>query len=413
MQPERTIYIGIDLHKNHHTACIIDCWGKKLGEIKVENKPSAYPSFMNELKKYSKKNTTAVFGLEDVRNYGKSLSRFLVEQKKIVKEVNPALSSARRNSKPIPQKDDSWDAECVAKVLRDEFEALPDAKPLDVYWAINQLSNTRKGLLKNMTATVFRLHQRISNHYPSYRKFFGHVDGKTALLFWETYPSPSYLKHSSPEEIGVFIKQIRSPLTLEKAIAKGASILEMVHADGATEIQFQEQQNVIVRSLVSSIRNSQQEIEVLDRELKSLIKDLGFKLETMIGLDWVTVSSLISEIGDIHRFPSPKKLAMYAGIAPVVFGSGKKVKNLKNYLGNRELYMMFRNLAIKQITVQKGRDQANNPYLFAYFEGKIKAGKTRQQAYVCVMRKLVNVIFSLMMSKNAYVVPAIEQKQAG
>ncbi len=34
------IYAGIDLHKEQHTAVIMDCFNEKLGEITFQNKPS-------------------------------------------------------------------------------------------------------------------------------------------------------------------------------------------------------------------------------------------------------------------------------------------------------------------------------------------------------------------------------------
>lgn len=39
------LYIGVDLHKHHHVAVIIDCWHKKLGEKKFENKLLLFQRF--------------------------------------------------------------------------------------------------------------------------------------------------------------------------------------------------------------------------------------------------------------------------------------------------------------------------------------------------------------------------------
>lgn len=36
---EDLIYVGIDLHKETHTAVILTCWNEKLGEITISNKP--------------------------------------------------------------------------------------------------------------------------------------------------------------------------------------------------------------------------------------------------------------------------------------------------------------------------------------------------------------------------------------
>ena len=36
------IYVGLDLHKDTHTAVIIDCWDEKIDSITIENKPSDF-----------------------------------------------------------------------------------------------------------------------------------------------------------------------------------------------------------------------------------------------------------------------------------------------------------------------------------------------------------------------------------
>ncbi len=40
---------------------------------------------------------------------------------------------------------------------------------------------------------------------------------------------------------------------------------------------------------------------------------------TMPGVDYSAAMTLLSEIGDIKRFPTPDKLASWVGIAPVVW----------------------------------------------------------------------------------------------
>jgi len=44
-------YVGVDSHKDTHTAVILDCFFEKLGEISFENRPSAYPAFIREAEK--------------------------------------------------------------------------------------------------------------------------------------------------------------------------------------------------------------------------------------------------------------------------------------------------------------------------------------------------------------------------
>jgi len=46
----------------------------------------------------------------------------------------------------------------------------------------------------------------------------------------------------------------------------------------------------------------------------------------MLGVGIITAAQLLSEIGNINRFPNADKLARFAGIAPVLFSSAEKGK---------------------------------------------------------------------------------------
>ncbi len=133
-EKEQYLYVGIDIHKEIHVAVILNCWNDKLGEITFDNKPTAFPKFVQKIKEYCKEGITRVFGLEDVGGNGRALAVFLTEAKEMTKEVNPAYSSSERKNNPMTQKNDSWDAQCIAKVLLGKLKTLPNAKPDDFYW---------------------------------------------------------------------------------------------------------------------------------------------------------------------------------------------------------------------------------------------------------------------------------------
>ncbi|REK67925.1 MAG: IS110 family transposase [Brevibacillus sp.] len=407
---DNLIYVGVDLHKEHHTAVMIDDRNRKLGEIQFLNKPAAFPKLLQEVKKHTKKGMKAVYGLEDIGGNGRALAVFLAENNCWVKEVNPVLSTARRKSHVTVQKSDSWDAECVARVLRDELEKLPDAKPMDLYWALSQLVTQRRSLVKNQTAQNQKLHQQLSYHYPSYKQFFSQVDGKTALSFWKKYPSPRHLAGVTEEELAQYLRKWSNYCLSDK---KAAQILALIKEDGDTTRDFQEKRDFIVQSLVRNIRFNQIELARIEGEIKELMAGLGFQLETMTGIDLVTAAELVAEIGDIHRFSTPEKLARFAGIAPIFAGSGGKGRNYKSKQGNRVLHEIIKGIAIRQIAVTRGKKEPRNPYFYSYYEQKLEAGKTKQQAIVCIMRKLVNVIHYLMRTKAAYEMPTVSEKQAG
>ncbi|MBW4085748.1 IS110 family transposase [Paenibacillus sp. S150] len=176
----------------------------------------------------------------------------------------------------------------------------------------------RKWLAKILTEAVKKMHQQISYSYPSYKKFFSEVEGKTALAFWETHPSPYTLKDMSEEALAAFLrKHSNNGLSHKKA----NQILTLIDADGETYRDFQDSRDSVVVSQVESARFFQEQLVSIEGKIEHLMQQLGFQLESMTGINVVTAAQLVAEIGDIHRFSSSDKLARFAGIAPVIVGS--------------------------------------------------------------------------------------------
>jgi transposase IS116/IS110/IS902 family protein len=81
-----------------------------------------------------------------------------------------------------------------------------------------------------------------------------------------------------------------------------------------------------VLAAVAMIDDLDREIAAIDRELRRLGADHRYipLLLTVPGVALVLGYTIASEIGDIHRFASPKKLCGYTGLCPSVYQSGAK-----------------------------------------------------------------------------------------
>jgi transposase len=79
-----------------------------------------------------------------------------------------------------------------------------------------------------------------------------------------------------------------------------------------------------VLAAVAMIDDLEAQIAAIDRELKQLGADHRYVplLMTVPGIAWVLGYTIAAEIGDIGRFPSPKKLCGYTGLCPRVYQSG-------------------------------------------------------------------------------------------
>jgi len=197
------------------------------------------------------------------------------------------------------------------------------------------------------------------------------------------------------------------------SLSKARQILSLIAEDGDTERQYQNQRDLIIQTLVRTLFSCSEEIRKLEDELSVLLDEIGCTLDSIPGIDKVTAACFIAEIGAIERFASAEKLVRFAGIAPVRHGTGGKDRWYKSKQGNRVLHELFRQLAIRQLVVAKRTKQPRNPYFLHYYEQKLKEGKSKRQAIVCLMRKLVNVVYHLLKYKAIYQMPDIPQHKAG
>lgn len=89
--------------------------------------------------------------------------------------------------------------------------------------------------------------------------------------------------------------------------------MKLVKEDGNTTKEHQETRNFLVESMVRHILFGKQEIGKVEGELKELMSLLDFQLDSMPGIDLVTASALIAEIGDVRRFPNAKQIGTICG----------------------------------------------------------------------------------------------------
>ena len=82
-------------------------------------------------------------------------------------------------------------------------------------------------------------------------------------------------------------------------------------------------------------------------------------------------------------------------------------KEQKSIQGNRRLHGIFYFLAIQMIQTAWKSGKPRNAVFQAYFQQKISEGKTKPQALVCVMRRLVNIIYGMLKNKTEYRAPEL------
>jgi transposase len=137
----------------------------------------------------------------------------------------------------------------------------------------------------------------------------------------------------------------------------------------------------------------EREIAACEAELRRLGADHRYVplLTTIPGVAWVLAYTIAAEIGDIARFPSPRKLAGYTGLCPRVYQSGESDRRGPiSRQGPR--YLRW---ALVEATAHAGRHPA---YRERYERTKARLGKQRgpKVAQVDLARRLAEAIWHML-----------------
>ncbi|PIW06719.1 hypothetical protein COW38_04435, partial [Candidatus Collierbacteria bacterium CG17_big_fil_post_rev_8_21_14_2_50_45_7] len=101
------------------------------------------------------------------------------------------------------------------------------------------------------------------------------------------------------------------------------------------------------------------------------------------------VVTLINEIENIHRFPSPKSLVAYAGLDPRVRQSGTSLKRNTHVTKRGSIYLR-RDLYIAATIAARWDSEVHE-----YCEKKLGEGKRYREAMMACSRKLLNRVYAV------------------
>jgi len=153
-----------------------------------------------------------------------------------------------------------------------------------------------------------------------------------------------------------------------------------------------------------------EQISAQERELRSLGADDPYVRlrQSVPGIAWVLGFTIASEIGDIHRFPSPRKLTGYTGLCPKVDQSGERdwrgrlKKNGPRYL--------------RWALIEAAQHAGRGPhYRDLYERTRRRHGRQRgpKVAAIVVARKLANAIWHMLTYETAFAPASATQSSGG
>lgn len=383
------IYVGIDVAKLNHFASAISSDGEVLFEpFQFLNDADGFRLLASHLDSLP---GDSIIGLESTAHYSDNLVRFLVSSGYKVCLINPIQTSVMRRNNIRKTKTDSVDTFIIARTLMmQQSHRLITACDLDLM-ELKSLGRFRHKSIKQRTRLKIQLKAYVDETFPELQYFFkSGLHQKAVYALLKEAPSAQavssmHLTHLAhlleTTSHGRFKKEHASQLRILARKSVGAS-------DSALSIQ--------VVNAIEQIELLDSQITHVEEEMTDIVNYLDSVIMTIPGIGPINGGMILGEIGDIHRFPSPKQLLAFAGLDPSVYQSGnfqaKRTRMSKR--GSKVLRYALMNAAHNVVK--------NNATFKAYYDTKMAEGRSHYNALGHCAGKLVRIIFKMLSDNVAF-----------
>jgi transposase len=335
------IVVGIDPHKQTHTAVAVDAaTGRMLGELTVRART---PGFERLVEWARGLDEDRAFAVEDGRHVSGALERHLIARGERSVRVPPRMMGEARRTDRVAGKSDPVDATAVARAALRHPE-LPEATLAGIEREIGLLVAHRESLVRERTDRICKLR---------------------------------WLLHDIDPELAPPLRTLDRFKVLD-ALAQTLGALEP-----SVDVE-------ICLELVARCRGITVRERELSRRIDRLVRTHAAALLEIPGCAALTAAKIVAETARVGRFPTEGHFARYAGTAPVPASSGARHRQRFNRRGNRQLNVAIHRIAVTQIRIHEpARD---------YVSGKRAEGKTKTEAIRALKRHITRVVFKTLMS---------------
>ncbi|MEO1057527.1 MAG: IS110 family transposase [Actinomycetota bacterium] len=326
--------IGIDPHKQSHTAVAIDDHEAALDEFSLR----ASSAQVERLREWAARFEQREWAVESANGLGYLLAQQLVAAGEVVFDVPPVLASrVRVLGSGRSQKNDANDARSIA-VAALRSDRLTRVRPDDHARVLRLLAKRHRDMAQLRNTHCTRLH---------------------ALL------------------VDLAAGGIGTELTVPKA----NTVLDGVEIDS----EVTRHRVLIAAELIDDIARLDTALKVSKKRVHHAVSASGTSLTGIVGIGPINAATILGYCGDIDRFNSKAQFASYNGTAPIEASSGGRVRHRLNPSGNRRINHALHIAAICQL--RYGREGRT------YYDRKIVEGKSSKEAIRALKRRISDRVF--------------------
>jgi transposase len=382
-------WIGLDVGKAEHHASVLSAAGESLFERSVRNDEAAIEQLLDHAGEHGR----CVLVIDQPGSIG-SLAVCVARRRGVPVAYVPGLVMRRASELyPGEAKTDRRDSFVLADTARTHARRLHWLELGDqTLEQLRVLGGYDDDLAHDVNRTANRLRDMLLAVSPALERVLGpRLDHPAARALLSRYPTPTALRAAGRRRLG--------PLAKRHAPRMGARLVDEIQAALAAQtvtIAAEETAGRVIRELAEELDRLAARRDRLAAEIEQTFTShpQAPVLMSIPGIGARTGARILTEIGDINRFPTSGHLAAYAGLAPVTRQSGSSIRGEhRSRRGNHRLKNAMWLSAFCSLHHNRSRD---------YYARKRSEGKLHNAAVVCLARRRCDVIHAMLRSGLSY-----------
>ena len=394
--------VALDLGKWKHAVSIYNTQTNELCQsMTIHVNQEGFAQLHTALTSYSTRSSDFIIGCEATGHYGDTVIRSLQAQNYAIVRMNPTQVTQFRRGLGRRAKTDALDADAMTRQLA-VGDFVPEQQLGETAMKLRRLTRLRLAFIEERGRWTNRLSAVINQMFPEIEPLLTGLNTPTALAILAAYPSRQKLARASLKKLtGIIHKASRRnkgedyARTLKKTAAASIGL-----DDSCLEMEL--------AILVEQIIAKNESIHEMDKQIRETTKELlaersqELELERPLQLsdfpigNYLSIGTLLGEIGCIERFPTQKQLLSYFGWCPNTKESGtqKSPHPRLSHQGNRFARRIIWMLSVAAIRcVPEYRD---------YYQRRIDTGKNKMKTLVAIGRKLLCVMRAILLTGQPY-----------
>ncbi|HET9125566.1 MAG TPA: IS110 family transposase [Solirubrobacteraceae bacterium] len=387
MEQSISVWIGLDVGKADHHATVVDAEGQIVFDRAVRNDQSAIERLLDAA------GDQAALVIDQPGSIG-ALAVAVARRRGIPVAYVPGLVM-RRASELYPgeaktDRRDSFVIADTARIHRARVHWLAEGE--DVLEQLRVLGGYDDDLAHDRTRAANRLRDMLLQASPAVERVLGdRLEHPAVRALLQRYPTPSAMRAAGPRRM-LRIVTPRAPRMGQRLIDE----LQAALAAQTVVVPAEATIGRVISDLAVELGRLAAAREKLAGEIESVFAShpQAPVLLSIPGIGARTGARILTEIGDVSRFPTAGHLAAYAGLAPVTKQSGRTLNGEhRSRRGNHRLKNALWLSAFCSLHHPPARD---------YYARKRAQGKKHNAAILCLARRRCDLIHKMLTTGQSY-----------